>query len=96
MEEAIKIPGAGVIYHTFETNRPAGMKAGDPQRNWKTPLSSQTPEPFSPPDPDNASSYMDVYDHVIQFSFLIDGAGVIHARTGSTRELSAVTGTPSP
>ena len=33
MERAAEVPGALVIYHTFETNRPSGMGVGDPRRD---------------------------------------------------------------
>jgi hypothetical protein len=91
---ALRQPGAAVIYHTFETNMPSGMGVGDPRRNWKTPLSTNQPSPYSPPDPRSASSYSQNYYHVFQFAFLVDHRGRIHVRPGSTRELSTVTGRP--
>ncbi len=93
--EAAKVTGAVVIYHTFEHNMPAGMKVGDPRRNWKTPLDTNVPEPYSPPDINNASSWMREFSNVIQFSFLVDREGGIHVRTGSDFILSTVTGRAS-
>jgi len=89
----LKVKGAAVIYHTFEWSGPE-MKAGDPRRNWKTPLDTNVPESFSPPDPDDAGSYERDYDPVFQFAFLVDRQGQIHVRPGSIPELRTVTGEP--
>ena len=90
---ALAVPGAAVIYHTFEMSGPP-MRAGDPRRNWRTPLDTNTPAPYDPPDPDNASSYERDYAHVFQFAFLVDSQGRIHVQPNSTFELRAVTGEP--
>jgi hypothetical protein len=101
LTEAAKSPtGVVVVYHTFESSTPsdlkgkAGLKMGDPRRNFLTPLDTNKPAPFSAPDPDNASSWMDKFWSLFQFSFLVDEKGEVHVRTGSTKQLSSVTGTP--
>lgn len=86
--------GCGVVYHTYEASGPP-MKVGDPRRNLYTPNEANaTPAGFKPPDENNASSYSDNYCVVLQFAFLVDKKGHIHVVTGSTKELSAVTGVP--
>ena len=101
LTEAVKHPEAVVIYHTFEMESPSDvkasggtLKAGDPRRNYLTPLKTNTPGPYSPPDPEDAESYFKDYEYVLTFSFLIDKNGEIHIRPGSTREMSGVTGRP--
>jgi hypothetical protein len=101
LEAAVRIKGAAVIYHTFELTEPSDVKAagkelkpGDPRRNYMTPLATNTPKPYSPPDPENASSYSDEYTHISQFAFLVGPDGAVHVRPGTTQELSTVTGTP--
>jgi hypothetical protein len=93
VNEALKIKGAAVIYHTFEFSGPEGMKVGDPTRNIITDIGG-SPKSYKPPDIDNASSYTNEYKHVLQFAFLVDENGVIHVTVGSTYNLSRVTGTP--
>ena len=94
LEPLIAVPGAAVIYHTFEHNTPPDMRSGDPRRNWVTPFASQTPMPYSPPDPDSSSSYEEDWNDLYQFAFLVDGQGRIHVQPGGTRQLSVVTGVP--
>jgi hypothetical protein len=93
VNEAIKIKGATVIYHTFEWSGPSGMKPGDPTRNIKTDIDG-SPAGYTPPDVDVASSYADDFRPVLQFAFLVDEGGVIHVTVGTTYNLSRVTGTP--
>ena len=93
VNEALKIKGATVIYHTYEYNTPSGMKAGDSTRNIKTDIDG-SPAGYSPPDMDNASSYADDFRDVLQFAFLVDENGVIHVTVGTVYNLSRVTGTP--
>jgi hypothetical protein len=93
VNEALKIKGATVIYHTFEWSGPSGMKVGDPTRNIKTDIGG-SPTGYSPPDIDNASSYTDDFRPVLQFAFLVDEKGVIHVTVGTVPNLSRVTGTP--
>ena len=101
LSEALKqSKGLVVVYHTFEMSSPsdlkgkAGLKVGDPRRNYITPVDTNKPGPYSPPDIDNASSWLNDYFEVLQFSFLVDNKGEVHIRTGSTKQLSSVTGTP--
>jgi hypothetical protein len=100
LNEAVKVKNVGVVYHTMEEkeHRPADIKAGDPRRNYWTPLDTNKPEPFAPPDPDFAPSYSigpkAPFIHVFEFGFLIDRNGEVHVRPGSLRELSTVTGKP--
>jgi len=104
MENAAKIPGAAVMYHTFEFNQPAdlaakGQKVGSdsPRRNYVTPLDTNSPAPYTPPAGDN---YQKEYTIITQFSFLVDKSGAVHVRpfdasTGFTSlELSTITGKP--
>jgi hypothetical protein len=93
LEEALKVPGAVVVYHTFEVSGPQ-MSPGDPRRNIRVPLSTNKPEHFTPPNPKIASSWSDNFYDVLQFSFLVDNTGSVHIRTGSTTQLSTVTGQP--
>jgi hypothetical protein len=85
--------GCVVIYHTYEFNPPDGMKHGDPRRNIMTPMGGE-PVGYSPPDPDDASSWMRNYCDLIQIAFLIDRQGKVHVTTGSTKDLSKVAGSP--
>lgn len=96
LKEALKEKGVGVVYHTFEErkHRPRDIKSGDPRRNYVTPLDTNKPQPFSPPEPDRASSYTKEYAHVFEFGFLIDRNGEVHIRPGSIREFSTFTGKP--
>lgn len=100
LADAAKEKGVVVVYHTFEFSQPSDLKGksqlryGDPRRNYLTPLDTNRPSSFSPPDPDNASSWTDNYWNLFQFSFLVDEKGEVHVRSGSTKELSSVTGTP--
>lgn len=82
-----------IIYHTYEIHSPQGMKVGDPRRNIRTPNSGK-PGGFVPPDPNNSSSYLNDYCHLAQIAFLIDEQGKVHVTTGTTFDLSKVTGSP--
>ncbi len=97
LSEAAKLKDVVVIYHTYESNKPASMKYGSPDRNFITPLGG-SPKPYSPPDPDSAGSWTKDYPtDILQFNFLVDEKGVIHVRPGfaeSSRELSTITGKP--
>lgn len=93
LEAALKIKGAAVIYHTFESGSP-GMKFGSPTRNIRTPIGG-TPAGYDPSGTEkSANQYLDEYSAVLQFAFLIDEAGVVHVTVGTTSNLSRVTGTP--
>ena len=101
LDEAVKIKGAAVIYHTFEFSTPSDLKKsggnleyGSPRRNYMTPLDTNVPKPYTPPDINNASSYSQDYTHVSQFAFLVGPDGKVHVRPGTTRQLSTVVGTP--
>jgi hypothetical protein len=95
LEQLLKVNGAVVVYHSFEdaSTRP-GMKVGDPRRNIMVPLDTNKPVHFTPPDENNASTWMRNYTEILQFSFLVDAGGKVHVRTGSTSQLSTVTGKP--
>lgn len=99
LDEAVKIKGAVVIYHTFEWSTPSdlkktgkGIQPGDPRRNYMTPLDTNTPKPYTPPDMGSASSYSKDYTHITQFAFLVGPDGAAHVRPGTTRQLSTVAG----
>jgi hypothetical protein len=97
LSEAAKLKDVVVIYHTYESNKPADMKYGSPDRNFITPLGG-SPKPYSPPNPDSAGSWTKDYPtDILQFNFLVDEKGVIHVRPGfaeSSQELSTITGKP--
>jgi hypothetical protein len=106
LEDTAKIPGAAVMYHTFEFKQPSDLKAKgqtldplDPRRHFVTPLDTNAPRQYTPPAPD---TYEKEFTHVARFAFLIDDKGAVHVRpfemTGSflTHELSTITGSPIP
>ena len=103
LDEAAKLPGAAIMYHTFEFNQPSDLKAQgkklaheDPRRHYVTPLDTNQPKQYSPP----SGGYEAEYTHITSFSFLVDDKGKVHVRpfsptTGFTSlELSTITGTP--
>jgi hypothetical protein len=105
LDEAAKVPGAAVMYHTFELTTPSDLAAmgqklrsENPRRHYVTPLDTNTPRQYSPP----AGGYEKEYLVIAPFSFLVDGNGAVHVRpfaasagSGFTSlELSTVTGTP--
>lgn len=93
LDEALKIKGAAVIYHTYEMSGPQ-MQPGSPTRNIRT-LIGGTPAGYDPSGKEkSANQYMDEYNIVLQFAFLVDETGVIHVTVGTTSNLSRVTGTP--
>jgi Domain of unknown function (DUF4157) len=105
MEDAAKIPGAAVMYHTFEFSQPSdlalmGQKIdpNSPRRNYVTPLDTNRPVPYTTP---KGATYEKEYTIVTKFSFLVDKTGAVHVRPfdpGSTLftslELSTITGKP--
>ncbi len=94
LEEALKIKGAAVLYHTFEQNTPPSMDSGSPIRNIMTPIGG-SPAGYDPSGAGkDANQYTDNNIPILQFAFLVDETGVIHVTTGSFRELSRVTGSP--
>jgi hypothetical protein len=105
MEDAAKIPGAAVMYHTFEFNQPSDLKAkgqrraaDDPRRHYVTPLDTNVPAQYSPP----SGGYESEYTIIVPFTFLVDGTGAVHVRpmrvsSGiTTLELSTIAGTEYP
>jgi hypothetical protein len=108
LEEGAKVPGAAVMYHTFELITPSDLAAksqklnpDNPRRHYVTPLDTNTPRQYTPP---SGASYEKEYVIIAPFCFLVDGNGAVHVRpfeasAGSTftsLELSTVTGTPFP
>jgi hypothetical protein len=106
LDETSKVPGAAIMYHTFEFIQPSDLKAkgktlknDDPRRHYVTPLDTNSPRQYSPPSPD---TYEKEYTFIASFSFLVDTKGAVHVRpvdasTGfTTLELSTVTGTTFP
>jgi hypothetical protein len=102
LDETSKLPGAAVMYHTFEFNQPGDIKAQgkklapeDPRRHYVTPLDTNQPKQYSPP----SGGYESEYTHITSFSFLVDDKGKVHVRpfgpeSGFTSlELSTITGT---
>jgi hypothetical protein len=93
LQDALKIKGAAVIYHTYEVTGPS-MKPGSPTRNIRTPIGG-SPAGYDPSGTEkSANQYSDEYSTILQFAFLVDEAGVIHVTVGTTSNLSRVTGTP--
>jgi hypothetical protein len=106
MERAAKIPGAAVMYHTFEFNQPRDLKAkgqkvdaNDPRRHYVTPLDTNVPAQYTPPA---GGTYEREYTIIAPFTFLVDAAGAVHVRpmriSGglTTLELSTIAGTEYP
>jgi hypothetical protein len=105
MEDAAKIPGAAVMYHTFEFNQPSDLAAkgqkldhNSTRRNFVTPLDTNAPAPYTTPT--GAVNYEVEYTIVTQFSFLVDKSGAVHVRpfdatpSFTSLELSTITGKP--
>jgi hypothetical protein len=92
IEEALKIEGAAVIYHTFEVSDARRMNLGSPTRNIRTIIGG-TPEGYDPSGKEvSADQYTNEYYLVLEFGFLVDETGVIHVTAGTN--LSGITGTP--
>ena len=92
LEEALKVKGAAVFYHTYEMSGPS-MKPGSPIRNIMTPIGG-SPGGYDPSGVEkSANQFRDSYSEVLQFAFLVDETGVIHVTAGTTSNLSRVTGT---
>jgi hypothetical protein len=93
LQEALKIKDAAVIYHTYELSGPS-MNPGSPIRNIRTPIGG-SPGGYDPSGKEkSANQYLDEYTEILQFAFLVDETGVIHVTTGTTANLSRVTGIP--
>lgn len=87
--------GEAILLHSFEREGPPGMRNGDPRRNILFVLDAMLPVGYSPPDIDDASSYVRDYDSPLQFMFLIDRKGQLHATVGFKRDLSRILGYPA-
>jgi hypothetical protein len=95
MDELIKIQGAGVIYHTFETTAAGkGIEPADPRRNYLTPFNTNTPAPFKIPK--GEKDLMVGYMPYLEFTFLVDEKGAVHVRPGGRDSMSTITGAPIP
>ena len=108
LEEGSKVPGAAVMYHTFEFVNPSDLTAKgetikneSPRRQYVTPLNTNAPRQYTPP---TGATYEKEYLVIAPFSFLVDTTGAVHVRPfaaggGSlftSLELSTVTGKPFP
>jgi hypothetical protein len=106
LADTAKLPGAAVMYHTFEWNQPSDLKSRgqtlnplDPRRHFVTPLDTNTPRQYTPPAPE---IYTKEFTHISKFTFQVDAQGAIHVRpwdttTGfTTLELGAITGQTYP
>ena len=106
METAMAIPGAAVMYHTFEfisahdlKVKGQKMEPSNPRRHYVTPVDTNTPAQYTPPA---KKTYEAEYTHIIRFSFLVDTQGAVHVRpldtatNFTTLELSTITGTTYP
>jgi hypothetical protein len=108
LEEGAKVPGAAVVYHTFEFATPSDIAAKgqklnpkNPRRHYVTPLDTNTPRQYTEP---SDATYEKEYIIIAPFSFLVDITGAVHVRpfaasagSGFTSlELSTVTRTPFP
>ena len=107
MADAAKLPGAAMMYHTFEFNQPSDSRqqgkpitTDDPRRHYVTPLDTNVPRQYTPPK--SPANYEKEYTAILRFVFQIDPQGVIHARPfeGSsgmtTLEISTITGQSYP
>lgn len=107
MEKAMAVPGAAVMYHTFEFNNPHDerargqkLKSDNPRRHYVTPLDTNTPEQYTPPPA--PKTYEEEFFHIVRFAFLVDTDGAVHVRPletstlFTTLELSTITGTTYP
>jgi hypothetical protein len=106
LDEVLKVPGAAVMYHTYEFINPYDLESKgeeianeNPRRHYVTPLDTNQPKQYTPPSPD---TYEKEYTHITKFVFLVDDNGRVHVRpfnaggTLTTLELSTITGTPYP
>jgi hypothetical protein len=104
LNQIMVIPGAAVMYHSFENNNPSDLKAqgkvlgdDDPRRQCVTPLDTNTPMQYTPP---KGATYEAEYHSITKFTFLVDATSVVHVRPFNTSggfttlDLSAMTGTP--
>jgi hypothetical protein len=95
MEEGVKIKGAAVMYHTYETTAAElGIDPQDPRRNILTPLDTNRPKPYKVPK--GKSDWTDEYINYLEFTFLVDQNGEVHVRPGTIAPLSTVIGRPAP
>ena len=72
LEDGAKVPGAAVMYHTFEFTKPSDVKAKglpkvpeDPRRHVVTPLDTNSPSRYTPPP----GGYETEYVHIVRFAF---------------------------
>jgi hypothetical protein len=87
------LPDAAMIYHTLEVIAGRmGVAAGDPRRNVLTRFDDLAPRQYQPPDPASASSFHQEFDEVMELSFLVDAAGMIHVHPGGLNSQSLTTG----
>lgn len=84
-----------VVYHTFEYKSPKSgeIEPGDKRRNILTE-GGGSPRQWGQQAKGSASNWQGTYASMLQFSFLIDKNGVIHATLSSADQLSVVTGYP--
>jgi len=95
LEEGVKIKGAAVMYHTYETTAAdLGIDPQDPRRNILTPLDTNKPRPYKVPK--GKSDWTDAYINYLEFTFLVDQKGEVHVRPGTIAPLSTVIGEPAP
>jgi hypothetical protein len=108
LEEGAKVPGAAVMYHTFELITPSDLAAksqklnpDNPRRHYVTPADTNTPRQYAPPP--LPESYEKEYIIIAPFCFLVDANGAVHVRPMgaadslfTSLELSTITGTPFP
>lgn len=93
MQEVMKIKGAAVMYHTYETTAVAkDIAPADPRRNIITPFDTNQPQSYHLPK--GSSRYTDHYIEYVEFSFLVDQKGEVHVRPGGRDPLSMITGKP--
>jgi hypothetical protein len=108
LEEGARVPGAAVMYHSFEFTTPSDLAAKgqklnkeSPRSQYVTPLDTNRPRQYTSP---SGATYEKEYVIIAPFSFLVDSNGAAHVRpfaasagSGFTSlELSTVTGAPFP
>ncbi len=94
MDEIVKTPGGGVMYHTYEISRPADMSPSDPRRSIFTPFATNTPGNYHLKK--GMTDFTDEFVNFMEFTFLADKNGEVHVRPGGRDPLSTVIGKPVP
>lgn len=96
IKDAVKVKGVVAFYHSYEVKPPSDLKhgekllAGDPRRNYRTPLHTSKPAAYKPPNIRTAASTWREYDDMLRFYFLVDQRGRAHVTLGSLPGLDTI------